>query len=54
MADSPKLPPARVARAVDAVRRRLRRFEQKLVPPANCGAGHDGGPILCPRDLHRS
>jgi hypothetical protein len=33
MSDSPKLPPARVARAVDAVRRRLRRVEQKLVPP---------------------
>jgi hypothetical protein len=48
MADSPKLPPARVARAVDAVRRRLRRFEQKLVPPANCGAGHDGGPHSLP------
>jgi hypothetical protein len=33
MSDNSKLPPARVARAVDAVRRRLRRFEQKLVPP---------------------
>jgi hypothetical protein len=33
MSDNSKLPPARVTRAVDAVRRRLRRFEQKLVPP---------------------
>lgn len=30
---SPKLPPARVARVVDAIRRRLRRAEQKMVPP---------------------
>lgn len=28
----PKLPPVRVARAVDAVRRRLRRVEQRTVP----------------------
>ena len=30
----PKLPPLRVARAVDSLRRRLRRFERKLQPPA--------------------
>src|SRR4051794_32910580 len=30
---SPKLPPARVAHVVDAIRRRLRRAEQKMVPP---------------------
>lgn len=30
---SPKLPPVRVARAVDSLRRRLRRFERKLAPP---------------------
>ena len=29
----PKLPPVRIARAVDSVRRRLRRFERKLQPP---------------------
>jgi hypothetical protein len=29
----PKLPPLRVARAVDSLRRRLRRFERKLQPP---------------------
>ena len=28
----PKLPPVRVARAVDAVRRRMRRVEQRMVP----------------------
>ena len=27
-----KLPPLRVARAVDAVRRRIRRVEQRMVP----------------------
>jgi hypothetical protein len=27
-----RLPPARVARAVDAVRRRMRRAEQRMVP----------------------
>lgn len=32
MTAEPKLPPARVARALDAVRRRLRRIDQKLVP----------------------
>lgn len=32
MIAEPKLPPARVARALDAVRRRLRRIDQKLVP----------------------
>jgi hypothetical protein len=32
-ADKPaRLPPVRVARAVDAVRRRLRRAEQRMVP----------------------
>lgn len=30
---APKLPPVRGARAVDSVRRRLRRFERKLQPP---------------------
>jgi hypothetical protein len=29
----PKLPPVRVARAVDSLRRRLRKFERKLQPP---------------------
>jgi hypothetical protein len=29
---APKLPPVRVARAVDAVRRCMRRVEQRLVP----------------------
>jgi hypothetical protein len=29
----PKLPPVRTARAVDTLRRRLRRFERKLQPP---------------------
>jgi hypothetical protein len=29
----PKLPPVRAARAVDSLRRRLRRFERKLQPP---------------------
>ena len=32
MTAEPKMPPARIARAVDAIRRRLRRAEQKLVP----------------------
>jgi O-methyltransferase domain/Dimerisation domain len=30
----PKLPPIRVARAVDSLRRRLRRFERELQPPS--------------------
>jgi hypothetical protein len=29
----PKLPPVRLARALDALRRRLRRIERKLQPP---------------------
>ena len=32
MTAKPKLPPARIARVVDSVRRRLRRVDQKLVP----------------------
>jgi O-methyltransferase domain/Dimerisation domain len=32
MTTEPKLPPARIARVVDSVRRRLRRIDQKLVP----------------------
>ncbi len=34
MTAKPKLPPARIARVVDSVRRRLRRVDQKLVPAA--------------------
>ena len=32
MTVEPKLPPARIARVVDSVRRRLHRVDQKLVP----------------------
>jgi C-methyltransferase len=32
MTAEPKLPPARIARVVDSIRRRLRRIDQKLVP----------------------
>ena len=32
MTAEPKLPPVRIARVIDSVRRRLRRLDQQLVP----------------------
>jgi hypothetical protein len=41
-----KLAPVRAARAVDAVRRRLRRVEQTLVPPPTAVLDLMSGPFV--------